>query len=298
VAGTSILDGNRYGFLTSIHTRMLWYRKDLIPEPPETWDELVVIAQGLTDIDRNFWGYTWYAGRHFNAVELTYCNPIWEQGGKISSEDGRAAWDNEYVANTVQMHRDFLYKYRISPTSVLAGGVTSSGGDIWTMFVGNQSAMMINGAWILGDASDGAGKPLWDAGKIGVAPIPSFPGKKPQHFANGWAIGIPTGAKHPDQAWEFIKYFESPGPQLKHSLVEGGMPTRMSAWDDPALSDPTRQFFLENIKEYGRPMDPLVFYDEALNSLAITFQELLLEPQQDIISTLEKSANEFNNKYY
>jgi ABC-type glycerol-3-phosphate transport system substrate-binding protein len=168
------------------------------------------------------------------------------------------------------MHRDFLYKYRISPTSVLAGGVTSSGGDIWTMFVGNQSAMMINGAWILGDASDGAGKPLWDAGKIGVAPIPSFPGKKPQHF----------------------------GPQLKQSLVEGGMPTRMSAWDDPALSDPTRQFFLENIKEYGRPMDPLVFYDEALNSLAITFQELLLEPQQDIISTLEKSANEFNNKYY
>jgi len=47
------MDGVLWGFPTAIETYALFYNKDLLPEPPETWDELLDFAVDFNDIPAN-----------------------------------------------------------------------------------------------------------------------------------------------------------------------------------------------------------------------------------------------------
>ena len=39
--------GKVYGIPTNTNVQLLWYRKDLVPTPPETWDEMIDMAKKL-----------------------------------------------------------------------------------------------------------------------------------------------------------------------------------------------------------------------------------------------------------
>ncbi len=288
---TSVLDGKRYGFLTSVHSRLLWYRKDLIPEPPKTWDDLVEIAQKINDPENKFWGYVFYAGRHYRTAEEDLSPYVWSNGGRYSDETGRAAYNTPEVAEAIQLLSDMVNKYKVSPPGVVSMEVS----DIWDSFLAGNYGMYIAGTYQLSSAKESE---LWKEDKIGVALNPSPKGDTPRNFANGWALGIPNGAKNPEAAWKFLQFFTSPEIQVKHAIVEGGMPIRRSAWTDEVFQNPVHQKFIENIDKAGHPMDPLIYYGECLDSIAIAFQDYLLHPDKDLTELLDDAAKKFNKRYY
>lgn len=65
-------EGNLYGYPLFSESLLLFRNTDLVPEAPETWDELVQIATDLTDGD--VWGFTfpvleqYYEGAFFHAA--------------------------------------------------------------------------------------------------------------------------------------------------------------------------------------------------------------------------------------
>lgn len=44
---TARYDGKLYGAPKNTNVQLLWYRKDLVPEPPKTWDQMISMAQDL-----------------------------------------------------------------------------------------------------------------------------------------------------------------------------------------------------------------------------------------------------------
>lgn len=290
-ATTSALDGKKYMFLASIHSRLLWYNKNLVPEPPKTWDELVNIGKKVTNKDKGIYGFGFWGSKHYGSIELIVGPAIWSAGGKISNNDGSAAFNSPEAEEAIKFLGDCVHKYQISPESVFTADFT----EIDNAFQAGNIAMIVNGSYQYNTYMT---KAAWAKdGKIGVAPIPGKNGPGP-NFANGWALGIPAKAKNPDTAWEFIKYFESPEVQVKHSLVEGGAPTRKAAWEDQAFKDDIHQFFFDNLSKNGHPMDPLVYYQEGLESLNLAALGYFLDPKADLKKLLDDQATAFNKKYY
>ena len=46
---TASYEGDLYAAPFNTNTQLLWYRKDLVPKPPETWDQMIEEAEGLKE---------------------------------------------------------------------------------------------------------------------------------------------------------------------------------------------------------------------------------------------------------
>lgn len=49
VIETASFDGKLYAAPFNTNTQLLWYRKDLVKQPPKTWDEMIEVAEGLEE---------------------------------------------------------------------------------------------------------------------------------------------------------------------------------------------------------------------------------------------------------
>ena len=66
--------------------RVLYYRKDLVTNPPKTWDELIAQAAELSK--RGLTGYLYPGGRGEGAV-MEHLPMFWAQGGELVDASGK-----------------------------------------------------------------------------------------------------------------------------------------------------------------------------------------------------------------
>jgi multiple sugar transport system substrate-binding protein len=81
----------------------------------------------------------------------------------------------------------------------------------------------------------------------GIALLPY--NTKPGTWSGGFALSIPTGAKNPEAAWEFIKCASTSEAQVSWARDTQAQPTNLKATSDPALlADPAWQVVDEALK--------------------------------------------------
>lgn len=86
---------------------------------------------------------------------------------------------------------------------------------------------------------------------FGVAPYPQGP-KGRFTFVGGSNLAIFKAAKHPEEAWEVIKFLLSPEAQVHYTKYTGFLPAKKVAFEHPFFTaNPHRKVFKEAIK-YGR----------------------------------------------
>lgn len=293
---TSSVDGKRYCILLSLHSRLIYYRTDMCPAEPSSWQDIVDFGKAVADPDKGIWGYNFFGNKPWS-VEVEFGPFIWMQGANTCENDGRATFATDAAEAAILFHRDLIHVHKISSIA----NVTSGFGDMWAQFQAGQVAMCVQGTYAFPIGVKEQMKELWEAGKVWGAPIPpKEKGGNSANFANGWAWGIPRGSKHSDEAWKFIRFHSRPDIQVMHSQVEGGAPITKSAWTDKTLyaDEIWGTVMLPNLEKWGRPMDPYVYYMEELTALAVAIEESLINPDSDIMGNLKRAEEEFNKKYY
>jgi multiple sugar transport system substrate-binding protein len=76
---------------------------------------------------------------------------------------------------------------------------------------------------------DRPGSPL--RGKIGIAPIPAEEGTVPASLSVFWTLGIGSGSKHKQAAYDFLHFLTQ--PELDLGIVKHGtVGVRLSTWRD------------------------------------------------------------------
>src|SRR6185436_3979632 len=65
---------------------VLYYRKDLVAHPPETFEELEVDARRLTNSDR--WGFLWQ-GKQYEGLVTAFLEVLWGYGGDWIDAESR-----------------------------------------------------------------------------------------------------------------------------------------------------------------------------------------------------------------
>ena len=289
-AVTYPVDGKKYMMLTSIHSRGIWYNTDLMPEAPKTWDELVEYGKAATDPDANQWGFGCYLIPQYGSMEVTVGPFIWSAGGSISTVDGAGAWNSPEAKEGIQFLADLFHVYKIASPSCYESDFSA----IEEAFKTGSVACVINGTYAVSNYMD---TDLAREGKIKFAPIPGKDGPSP-NFSNGWALGIPSNCPEEkiELAWEFIKFISRPDIQVKHSKVEGGLPTALASYEDPAFQEYPFTAFYDNLPN-GRSMDPLVYYQEGLEAAIQSVHQYLFDPSIDLQQALDDGVNTFNAEF-
>jgi arabinogalactan oligomer / maltooligosaccharide transport system substrate-binding protein len=271
-------DGQLYGVPYAVESVALIYNRDLVPEPPQTWEELKEIARELQETGQVDQGYvlqqadtyhfnpilTGFGGYIFGTTEEGY-NP---QDIGLDSEGGlAAARELDSMVQEGLLRQDVNYDIMAS------------------LFNQGRSAMMFGGPWMLQD--------IRAAGvNYGVAPIPTME-QEPQPFVGVQGFMVSAFGQNQLLARSFLNEYIATDDAMQ-AIYEAGLrsPAWMPSRED--IDDEDIIAFGESAS-MGQPMPAIPEMSavwEAVND-AIT---LIFQQQQDPEAAFNDAAQAIRDR--
>jgi multiple sugar transport system substrate-binding protein len=240
-----------------VDSGMLYYRKDLLQQAgaqvPTSWADMTAIAQKIQQSGGAKFGYLWQ-GKQAEVLVCDLVEVIGSAGGGILAPDGKTVLIAEPPAvEGVQFLYDTINKSKISPQDVLSWDEEPSRGP----FTSGQSVFLRNWSYVYKIAQDKTDSSV--VGKVGVAPLPHFPGGKSAACLGGYQYGVNAHTQNRDAAIDFITWMSSPATQLHYAVGLGLAPTRPAVFEEPQLIQ--QQPFMHTLKDVfvgatPRPVTP------------------------------------------
>ncbi len=226
-------DGKLYGLQFTTDVRVLFYRKDLVSQPPKTWDDLVKIGKALKE--KGMDAFLFPAGRAEGAPNTSIYPMFWAQDGDLVDESGKAAFgagaNREKMLSIFRLYKD-LVAQGLSPARVANYGNEA---DLNGEVAAGKVAMFIGGSWQVAQLKSIIGEK--ELAKWAVARIPQKAGAGSATSAGGWAWGIFT--KDPEKrksAFDLIsRIYVGDSGMAGWTTVAGYLPTRKSTYKNPAF---------------------------------------------------------------
>jgi multiple sugar transport system substrate-binding protein len=209
---------------------LLYYRSDLTPKAPTTWDELVSSCTGKTT-SGTITGPKpgCYAGQFakYEGLTVNAAEAINAAGGTIVGPDGKTATvDSPQAASGL----DFLvkgFKTGYIPKEALGFQETQS----LNAFSAGQLMYMRNWPYAAAVLNAKGSKVI---GKFGIAPLPGPDGHGASSLG-GHSLGISAYSKYKATALDFLKFIESDAVQRNDLTVGTLAPVTSALYTDPEL---------------------------------------------------------------
>jgi trehalose/maltose transport system substrate-binding protein len=223
-------DGELYAVPWYIDAGLLYYRKDLLEKydrpVPKTWQELVTTAQEIAAREKDVYGFIWQ-GKQYEGLVCNVLEFIWSNGGDVLKE-GKPILDSPENIEALTFMRDLIVKYGVTPPLV----TTAIEEPTRHLFGSGRAIFMRNWpyAWYVFDRKGSVVK-----GKVGIAVLPSFPGRESASTLGGWQLGVNRYSRHPEAAEKLVRFLTSPAAQKTLALTIGYKPTRKALYKDPDL---------------------------------------------------------------
>lgn len=242
---SSKFNGKVYGLPTDASTLLLFYRKDLINNPPQTWDEFVTVAKQWTKSHNPKSPTTFGGSLQGNVTMLTksVMSNGWALGGDlIDVKKRKVVVNSPKVTKVLQMTVDMVNKDKIIPPDTLSWGYMEMVGGLQEEVV--AMALQWNAAY--NTYTDQKQSPkIWD--KIGVTSAPGWMvnGKvKRGPYMNSILLCINPNSKHKQAAFNFMAW--ASGKEGGKLYTEaGGFSPRRSVLQN--LKDPTIAPFMDSM---------------------------------------------------
>jgi trehalose/maltose transport system substrate-binding protein len=222
---TGTYNGTLYAAPQSSDGGLLYYRKDLVPNAPKTWDEMMSDCKVAKKNNMGCYAgqFAKYEGLTVNAAEA-----INTAGGTIVGKDGATPTvDSPQAVKGLQNLAD-AYKNGNIPKEAIT--YQEEQGRI--AFESGKLLFLRNWPYVYNLATTEASSKV--KGKFGVAPLPGVNGPGASSLG-GHNAAISVYSKHKATALDFVKYLMSADRQ-KFNLTQGSLaPVRADLYNDPAL---------------------------------------------------------------
>jgi len=216
--------GSLWGLPIAVKSLALYYRTDLVANPPRTTDELVSITPGKHG----------YAVAYANVDLYGHAPWLFGFGGKILDEDGRIAIATPEAAAAMTFARSLVAK-GLAPDH-------AEGPLVATLFNEGKAATAISGPWFQSDIA--AGVP-W---KVTTLPLVSATGKFASPFLGAEGILMSARAHDKDTAFAVMDALTSDVAAIERAKLARQVVPNVHAFDDPAIAgDPTLRAFRDQL---------------------------------------------------
>lgn len=225
------IDGRLWRLPLVADMGLLYYRSDLMEQPPRTPAELEAISRQLQNAGRVRWGYVWQ-GRQYEGLSCVFAELIEAFGGhwgpgSAGGGSGTLGLDAPAASEAAAWLRH-LVEAGISPAAVASFAEP----EALQSFESGEAAFMRNWPYAWQELQrDGSAV----AGKVGVTTMVATAAGRSAATQGSWGLAVLAGTPHPAEAVAVLQALT--GAASQRQLVEryGYTPTLRALFDDPEL---------------------------------------------------------------
>jgi multiple sugar transport system substrate-binding protein len=262
---TATWKGKLYGAPLNSNTQLLWYRKDLVPNPPRTWTEMIADAKRLAAQGKPH--YIEEQGKQYEGYVVWFNSLVDSAGGQILSGPSTVA-----LGPAAQKAAAIISDLANSPAA--DPSLSNDQEDQARLaFEAGKAAFEINYPFVWPSAQSDVPK---IAKVMGYAPYPAVnPGQPAKVTIGGINLGVSSYSRHPAAAYQAIACLANRQHQLTDAVKGGLPPVLASLYDDPSVAKayPFHQLIKQQLSNYGiRPKTP------AYSDVSLAIQKTLSPP--------------------
>jgi arabinogalactan oligomer/maltooligosaccharide transport system substrate-binding protein len=248
--------GQQYALPVLMDSIALIYNRELVPHPPESFEELAAIARELTDGENERWGLVLPLLSQYHAYPfmdgyggyIFKCEVSVSEGQKCDVSD--IGLNNEGSVRGIEFLSD-LYLGSLTGTRLpeTLADRAHMHDDALNLFIEGKAGMLIDGSWAIPQ--------IRAAGiEYGVSAIPELPEgtRSPRALTTVYVLGASAGSAHPAEAIDLMNYLAGPEAIIALQNALGKAPVRRDVMRQPALRE-------------DRELD--IWYDQAANGVLL-----------------------------
>ncbi|SDZ22268.1 carbohydrate ABC transporter substrate-binding protein, CUT1 family [Micromonospora pattaloongensis] len=239
-----------YAAPKNTNTQLLWYRTDLVQQPPKTWDDMIGMARDLKAQGKPYQVIT--MGAQYEGLVVLYNTMAASAGGTILSADGGKAVFDDNAVRALELLRRFATAGVTNPSFTNAYE-----DDARLQFESGNAAFQLNWPFVYPAMQKGAPEL---AKKVGWARYPGVDADTPSRVTiGGYNLAVSAYSKHPEQAFDAALCLRSPEHQKFSAINDGVPPTIESLYADPEVAKayPMKDEILAELKDPAiRPLTP------------------------------------------
>ncbi|MGQ4808553.1 hypothetical protein NKDENANG_01936 [Candidatus Entotheonellaceae bacterium PAL068K] len=212
-ARSAQFEGKTLGFPLRAHPQLMFYRKDLIPNPPKSWEELIDIGKQLKQNHPSIAPLALYYNNDGNRQNLfIWLNFLWAAGADIFNDDWTAAWTSEAGLKATE---DYIALHTIHGIAN-PNATAFNEQDARQSFMQGKSAMIPVWWWAYSGFHNPKSSTLTKE-QVGFTSMPTYQGRI-KSYAISMPFSISKYSKHQDAAWEFLKWLSNPELEKKNAI--------------------------------------------------------------------------------
>ena len=240
-------NGNLYVAPLYMSTNLLSYNKDLVPTPPDTWDDLMAIIND-PKFDNNgdgSLGFLCNLGDFYNSAGF-----LWAAGGYMygnnNTDPSDIGLNNEGAVQGATYVKEL---FELMPKGM--GDRTTANDLMLGLFTEGKVGMMVRGTDVLPS--------LKEAGiNYGLARMPKLPnGNVIANYSGFTGLAMSGFAHEPELATEFLNFIVQDQYAASFAETTGLIPCNQKYLDDNSATDETIKAFNEQI-QYCVPMVKII----------------------------------------
>ncbi len=253
-----------YALPFSSNAALLYYRSDLVDEPPETWQELMESGIEVAE-QEDMSGYV-AQGDQYEGFVSTYLELYWSAGGQIFNEEQTQSefLSGDAAETSLEFMRDGY------ANGLFAEGFDSMvEDDARALFQAGEAVYMRNWPYAVPLMEGEGGEDTEVAGDFDVAPLPTFDGEGTTSALGGVNNAVSSISDTPELAREFTVWAAT-SPEAQEVLASHNLPPTMADTYDDHTDNRSFQV-LQEVQQHSQPRPPVPGY----NSLSLAMQDHL-----------------------
>ena len=254
-ARSAQFEGETLGFPLRAHPQLLFYRKDLIPNPPSSWAELIEVGKGLKQSNPDVAPLALYFNNDGNRQNLfIWLNFLWAAGADIFNDDWTAAWTSE---EALQATEDYIALHTVHEVTN-PNSLAFVEQDARQSFMQGNSAMIPVWWWAYSGFYNPEASTL-TKDQVGFTGMPAYEGTT-KTYAISMPFSISSYSDKQGAAWEFLKWLSNPDMDRANAIerevggkkIVNNVVTHISSLTDPdvnAANDGIQAAAWESLRE-------------------------------------------------
>lgn len=269
--GITGTDGNIYAWWWSTDLRVLYRNKEIVPDAPQTWDDLKKAA--LSSVEQGMEGVL-FNGSRYEGTTFDWLANFWAQGGKLVDDEGKPIFgegeNREKFIKAVNYYRD-LVESGAAPKRVATIGNYD---DFNAAAAAGTTALFVGGNWQYAQLKTALDPD--EFAKWSFSPLPGPTADQRSTGTGGWTVAAfsKDPAKVKVCADLAREVYMGPANALQEQL-----PTRADLYDKYEVfsSDANKTFAAALKVGQARPGAPV--YPEISNQIQIMMGKVLTGTQ-------------------
>ncbi len=277
---TATYKGRLWAAPYTSNTQLLWYRKDLVKDPPRTWAAMIKAAEDLAKAGKPH--YIEVQGNRYEGYTVLFTTLLASAGGEVVTDRGKVSLEPEPTRLALKTIEDLSRSKAADPSLS-----TAKEDSTRLAFQDGNAAFMANYPFIYASAK--SEKPSF-VDKIGWTTLPSVIEGQPSHVTiGGFNLGVASFGSNPQAAFAAAACLRQDANQVLAATKGGLLPVTEKLYDTPEVkkafpfADDLRQSIRDGTQRAQTP---------AYNDVSLAIQRTLHPPS----SVTPAKADDLRNK--